>query len=121
MFSGRRYISLESYTDKGEARQTLLGTLEHDGLLYFRTDPKSGKVRRIQENPHVRVILSDRHGGLAGSWLEGEAHVLEGDEKDRVLAVFRKEYGAVGYLVVSFLGRLRGMPRMDGVVSIRLA
>ena len=43
--------------------------------------------------------------------------MLEGEERDRALTDFKKEFGAVGYLVVSFLGRLKGMPRMDGVVS----
>lgn len=120
-FSGRRYISLESYTDKGEARKTLLQSMEYGGLLYVRTDSESWKVKRIQGNPHVRVMLSSRSGVSAGDWLDGEAHLLEGQENAKALGVFRKEYGAFGYSVVSLLGRIRGMPRMDAVVSIKLA
>jgi PPOX class probable F420-dependent enzyme len=120
-FSDHGYINLESYTDKGEARRTIVQSLEHDGLIYFRTDPDSWKVKRIQGNPHVRVMASNRKGASLGVWLEGEAHLLEGRENEKFLHLFRKEYGAVGYSVVSLIGRFRGMPRMDAVVSVKLA
>jgi uncharacterized protein len=54
-FSGRRYINLESYKRNGEPKQTPVQSLEHDGLIYVRTDPTSWKVKRIRRNPHVRA------------------------------------------------------------------
>jgi PPOX class probable F420-dependent enzyme len=118
-FSGRRYIDLESYKKDGEPKVTPVQSLEHDGLLYVRTGPQTWKVKRIRRNPHVRVVPSDRNGKPTGSWVDGEAHVLEGEERDRILKVFRKEYGAIGYSMVGFVGRLRG-ERLTAVVSVKL-
>jgi len=118
-FSGRRYINLESYKKNGEPKQTPVQSLEHGGLVYVRTDPNTWKVKRIRRNPHVRVVTSDRSGKPTGTWVEGEAHMLDGEERDQMLKVFKKEYGAIGYSMVNFVGRLRG-ERLTAVMAIKL-
>ena len=118
-FTGRRYINLESYKKNGEPKMTPVQSLEHDGLIYVRTGPTTWKVKRIRRNPRVRVVPSDRSGKPIGAWVEGEAHMLEGDDRDRMLKVFRKEYGALGYSVVNLVGRLRG-EEMTAIISIKL-
>jgi uncharacterized protein len=119
-FSGRRYINLESYKKNGEPKQTPVQSLEHEGLIYVRTDPTTWKVKRIRKNPHVRVVPSDNHGKPTGTWSDGEARVLEGDERDQILNVFRKEYGSIGYSMVGLVGRLRGERQMTAIISIKL-
>lgn len=119
-FSGRRYINLESYRKNGEPKQTPVQSLEHDGLIYVRTDPTTWKVKRIRGNPSVRVVPSDRNGKPVGTWVDGEARMLEGEEKDRMLQVFRKEYGAIGYSMVGLVARMRGERQMTAVISIKL-
>jgi uncharacterized protein len=119
-FSGRRYINLESYRKNGEPRRTPVQSLEHGGLVYFRTDPTTWKIKRIRKNPHVRVVPSERNGKPTGTWVDGEAPILEGEEKDEMLKVFRKEYGAVGYSIVGLVARMRGERQMTAVVSIKL-
>lgn len=118
-FSGRRYINLESYKKNGEPKVTPVQSLEHDGLIYVRTGPTTWKVKRIQRNPHVRVVLSDRRGKPIGTWVDGEARLIEGEERDRILNVFRKEYGAIGYSMVGLVGRIRGERQMTAVISIK--
>jgi len=76
-FSGRRYINLESYKKNGDPKQTPVQSIEAAGVVYFRTDSKTWKVKRIRRNPHVRIVPSDRNGKPTGVWVEGEAHVLE--------------------------------------------
>jgi uncharacterized protein len=119
-FSGRRYINLESYKKNGEPKQTPVQSLERDGLIYVRTGPRTWKVRRIRRNPHVRIVPSDRSGKPIGTWVEGEARVLEGEERNQMLKVFRKEYGTIGYSVVNVVGRLRGERQMTAIISIKL-
>jgi len=114
-FSGRRYISLEIYKKNGEPRRTPVQSLERDGLIYVRTNPTTWKVKHIRRNPHVCVVPSDRSGKPVGAWIDGEACMLEGQERERMLGVFRKEYGAFGYSMASLFGRLRGEPRMTAV------
>jgi PPOX class probable F420-dependent enzyme len=118
-FSGRRYVNLESYKKNGDPKLTPVQSIEVDGVVYFRTDSKTWKVKRIRRNPHVRIVPSDRNGKPTGTWVEGEAHILEGKENDRAMELFKKEYGAVGNSMVNFVGRLRG-ERLTTIVSVNL-
>ena len=118
-FSGRRYINLESYKKDGTPKLTPVQSIEENGRVYFRTDPKTWKVKRIRNNPHVRIVPSDRNGKPTGTWVYGEAHILQGEEYGRAMALFKKEYGAVGNSLIGFVGRLRG-ERLTTVVSVDL-
>jgi len=118
-FSGRRYINLESYKKDGTPKRTPVQSIEDDGLIYFRTGPNTWKVKRIRRNPHVRIVLADRSGNPTGTWFDGDAQVLEGEESVRVEKLFRREYGAVGTSLVNFVGRMRG-ERLTTFVSVRL-
>jgi uncharacterized protein len=121
LFSGRRYIELESYKKSGEAKVTPVQSLEHEGIIYVRTGRETWKVKRIRRNSHVRIAPSDRNGKFAGPWIDGEAQVLDGQENQRMLEVFRKEYGGFGYRMVGLVGRMRGEKEMNAVISIKLA
>jgi uncharacterized protein len=121
LFSGRRYIELESYKKSGEAKVTPVQSLEHEGIIYVRTGRETWKVKRIRRNSHVRIAPSDRNGKSAGPWIDGEAQVLDGQENQRMLEVFRKEYGGFGYRMVGLVGRMRGEKEMNAVISIKLA
>lgn len=68
----------------------------------------------------MRVVLSDRRGNPTGTRVEAEASILEGEEGNRMLEVFRKDYGTIGYSVVGLVGRMRGFKQMTTVISIRL-
>jgi PPOX class probable F420-dependent enzyme len=118
-FSGRRYISLESYKKNGEPKQTPVQSLENNGLIYIRTDPKTWKVKRIERNSLVRIALSDRKGKTTGSWVSGEARIVEGKENVRIQNLFKREYGAIGNMFVNFVAWLR-REKLTTVISIKL-
>ena len=118
-FSGRRYINLESYKSNGEPKLTPVQSIEDGGIVYLRTDPDTWKVKRIRKNPHVRIVPSDRSGRPTGTWADGEAHLVEGDEYVRVMGLFRNEYGAFGNAMVNLVGRLRG-EKLTAIISIKL-
>jgi PPOX class probable F420-dependent enzyme len=116
-FSGRRYINLESYKKDGRPRLTPVQSIEENGVVYFRTDPRTWKVKRIKRNSHVRIVPSDRNGKPTGKWVDGEAHILGGMEYSRVEALFKREYGAVGNSLVGIVGRLRG-ERLTTIIKV---
>ena len=118
-FSGRRYINLESYKRDGRPALTPVQSIEENGLVYFRTGPKTWKVKRILRNPHVRIVPSDRSGTPTGTWVDGRAKILEGQERDRVMQLFKREYGSIGNSMVNFVGRLRG-ERLTTIISVEL-
>ncbi len=48
----------------------------------------SGKVKRIRNNPRVRLVPSDFKGNPLGEWIAGEARILDAEEarmSDRLL------------------------------------
>jgi len=120
-FSDARYISLETFRRNGVGVRTTVWLVEDGGVLYVRTDPESGKAKRIRLNPHVRIAKSDMGGKVKGPWVDGEAKQVDEKESDRVRDLFRKKYG----LQIRLLGgisRLTGGGRDDSyVVGIRLA
>jgi len=119
-FSGRKYINLESYKKSGEPKRTPVQSIENNGLLYVRTDPKTWKIKRIRGNPHVRVVPADRNGRPTGTWVDGEAHVVDkGEDSERIMKLFKEEYGSVGNSVVNLVGRMRG-EHLTTVISIEL-
>jgi len=118
-FSDQKFVMLESYGYNGKAIQTPVWILEDGGIIYFRTDPSTGKVRRIQRNPAVSLAPADISGEILGSWVKGEAHFVEGEEAKRVFKLFRKKYGIIGR-IIDFFNRLRGR-KMTVVIGIKIS
>lgn len=109
-FSAATTISLETYKKSGAAVKTPVWLVVDGGTLYVRTDPTSGKAKRIRNNPRVRLAPSDFRGNVQGEWAEAEARFVDGPEVDRILKAFMKKYG----LRASAIGlwhRIRGAPR----------
>jgi PPOX class probable F420-dependent enzyme len=88
-FSGHRYLNLETYRRSGAAVRTPVWFAEKDGQLYMYSLADAGKVKRIRNNPRVRVVPSDIRGTPLGEWTEGEARILHAGEAgvaDRLLS-----------------------------------
>jgi uncharacterized protein len=118
-FSKMKYISLETYRKSGVAVATPVWLVEDGGLIYVRTDPKSGKAKRIRRNAKVRIAPSDARGKALGPYVDGEARFVEGVDAQKMMTSIKKKYGAMGALVDFFNG-LRGR-RPTAVISIKLA
>ena len=119
-FAGRHYINLESYKKNGEPKQTPVQSIELGGLIYVRTDPTTWKVKRIKGNPHVRIAPCDRNGKPTGTWVDGEARILDGAEKNQALDAFRRECGTIGYSMVGLVAKFRGERQMTAVIAIKI-
>ena len=61
--------------------------LSADGRLYFRSEPRSAKVRRIGRDPRVRVCPCNFRGRPTGQLVEGTARVLAASESGRAEAI----------------------------------
>jgi len=120
-FSDARYISLETFRKNGVGVRTTVWLVEDGGVVYFRTDPKSGKAKRIRLNPHVRIARSDMGGKVKGAWVDGEARGVDEKESDRIRDLFREKYG-LQIRLLGGLSRFSGGRRDDSfVVGIQLA
>ena len=93
-FSNRKYLNLVTYRRSGAAVPTPLWFVEEGGVLYVRTPAKSGKVKRLRNNPRVRVVPSDGRGNPKGAWIEGRARiVVDGAEAVRANRLVYRKYG----------------------------
>ena len=98
-FSAQRYVNLETYRRNGEGVRTPLWFVEDSGVLYMRTPAASAKVKRIRNNPHVRLVPSDVRGNPKGVWIDGEATLIEAAEAEWVNQLVKRKYGLFKWLI----------------------
>lgn len=117
-FANLKYISLVTFRKSGVAVPTPVWLIEEGGLIYIRTDPKSGKAKRIRGTPKVQIAPSDMRGKTLGPYVDGEAHFVEGNDAVRIGTLIKSRYGASGRLV-DFVNGLRGR-HATAVISIKV-
>ena len=80
-FVGQKYISLETFKKNGQGVKTPVWFVLHENAFYVYTEADSWKVKRIRNNPRVRVAVCNIRGDIKGPWLDGTASLVEGDER----------------------------------------
>ena len=89
-----RYISLMSFRRDGTGVPTPVWAAPLDGKLVIFTNRDSYKVKRIRNNPAVRVARCDASGKLLGPWFEGKASIVEdGSRQERIIKALVNKYG----------------------------
>ena len=91
-FAGQKYISLETFKKNGEGVKTPIWFVLHNGALYAYTEADSWKVKRIRNNPRVRVAVSDIRGNVKGPWTDGTATLIEGEERETANRLLDQKY-----------------------------
>jgi PPOX class probable F420-dependent enzyme len=91
--SKHKYISVETYRKNGTGVRTPVWFVVSQGLIYFRTDAKSGKVKRIRNNPHVKIAPCNMGGNVEGDWYEGKAKFSDQAESMIAFSLINKKYG----------------------------
>jgi uncharacterized protein len=76
------------------------------GNLYFRSEPRSGKVRRIGRNPRVRVGPCNFRGRPSGAMVEGTAQLLSGEDARRADAALADNWSSGMKLLERGIDRL---------------
>jgi PPOX class probable F420-dependent enzyme len=107
-FGSQKYISLETFKKNGQGVKTPVWFVLHNDALYLYTEADSWKVKRIRNNPRVRVAACNVRGVVKGPWLDATASIVEGDERlaaDRLLD--RKYFLKVIFNVLAKINRHR--------------
>lgn len=89
-----RYLNLETLRKSGVAVRTPVWFVRRGDRLYVRTGANSGKVKRLRNNPQVRVAPCTRMGDLLGEWQPARATLV--DDPAEALEVERlvnRKYG----------------------------
>jgi len=110
-FARERYVSLATFRRNGAEVRTPIWFAVIDQRLWMMTGGDTGKVKRLRNNPRVRVAPSDVRGIVHGSWRDGTARIAaDPREIAEARAMLRAKYGWQATLldVVSRLsGRIR--------------
>ena len=97
-----KYINIETFRKNGTGVRTPIWFVVYQGLIYFRTDAKSGKVKRIRNNPHLRIAPCDIRGNVKGNWSDGNVNFAGSAESSIVYSMIDKKYGFVATLIRIF-------------------
>jgi hypothetical protein len=100
MFDKQNYLSLESFRKNGIGVRTPVWFAADPGLdirsreakLYIYTIENTGKVKRVRNNPRVRIAPCSRTGVVKGDWIEANARVVEGAEAERGSKLLTQKY-----------------------------
>ena len=87
-FGNLKYIALETFKKNGQGVSTPVWFVLHTHALYAYTEAGSWKVKRIRNNPRVRVAPCTMSGRVTGAWVDGAASIVDGEERlvaDRLL------------------------------------
>lgn len=109
-FANQKYLNLESYRKNGEGVRTPLWFVEDNGSLYFYTVAHSYKVKRIRNNPRVRVAPCNARGKVKGEWVDATARRLDAAEARRADDLLNRKYGLFKR-TLNFLAKIRGHER----------
>jgi uncharacterized protein len=89
-----KYVSLETFRKDGNGVKTPMWVAPLDGKLVFGTEGGSFKVKRIRNNPRVRIAICNANGQqILGPWHEGTARILEPAEAAAGDAALNAKYG----------------------------
>ncbi len=116
-FARQQFINVETFRRNGQGVPTPVWFVEDQGTLYVRTVDGSGKVKRIRNNPRVRVTPCDVRGGPLGEWVEGQAQFADAAESNRVNQLLARKYG-LQKTMFEIMGKLQG--RQYTVIAIKV-
>ena len=91
---GHKYCLLVSYKRSGDPVPTPVWFGLGDGKLYVRSEATVAKVRRIRNDPRVRVAPCTVRGKPLGRPADGRARVLDdASDEEEAEAALRANYG----------------------------
>ena len=89
---GHKYISLTTFRKNGVGVATPVWFGEEDGKLYIMTISKMGKVKRIRNNPQVKVAPCTIRGRVTGEQFAATARLLPPEDFARARKTVTRKY-----------------------------
>jgi len=106
------YINLETFRRDGRSVKTPVWFAAQGGHFYAFSEADAGKMKRLRNDPRVRVAACNVRGSVHGDWLSGTARRVDAKETiDAAYAALQAKYGWQMSLT-NFFSRLAG--RIDG-------
>jgi PPOX class probable F420-dependent enzyme len=99
-FRDQKYLNLETFKKSGEGVKTPVwfaadpaSDLAGEGArLYIYTIGNTGKVKRIRNNPSVKIAPCTIKGEPVGDWADAKVEIVNGEEAARGMKLLNKKY-----------------------------
>jgi uncharacterized protein len=122
-FAGHKYLNLETFKKSGDGVRTPIWFAADPAIdlasgaarLYAYTIGNSGKVKRIRNNPRVRIAPCNASGKLLGEWVEARAEIMTGPEAEYGDRLLNKKY-LPWKQVLNFFASFRHRERIGFVI-----
>lgn len=102
ILSDHKYINLETYKKSGQAVRTPVWFVVSDEQIFVLTSQNTGKIKRIRNNPAIKIMPCGIRGGSKGEWIEGLARIATEPEMQNTKMLRYKKYGLVAKIVGLF-------------------
>jgi PPOX class probable F420-dependent enzyme len=117
-FDGRKYLNLETRRKSGVVVATPVWFARQGRRFYVYSLADAGKVKRIRNDPRVRIAPCDIRGRLEGEWHEARAAIVDGDDEVEGHRLLDAKYGwmkKIGNFYRRLTGRARAIIAIDPV------
>jgi PPOX class probable F420-dependent enzyme len=99
-FEGHKYLNLETFRKSGEGVRTPIWFAAEPATsldspaakLYVYTVGNTGKMKRMRNNPRVRIAPCDMRGKVLGEWVDANAEIVTGAEAAHGMSLLDKKY-----------------------------
>jgi uncharacterized protein len=92
-FPGHKHCLVVTYRRSGEPVPTPVWFGIADGKLYFRSEERVGKIKRIRRDGAVLVAPCDSRGKPKREGVKATARILPSDEEERAEAAIQDNFG----------------------------
>jgi len=116
-FEDQKYLNIESFRKDGRSVITPVWFAQSGGRFYVYSEAGAGKVKRIRNNPKVRVAPCDFRGKVTGEWVDASAKLETGDAEEQAERLLTQKYGWMKR-IGDFFARLR--KHRHAIISIGL-
>jgi PPOX class probable F420-dependent enzyme len=107
-FKGSRQCLLITFKRSGEPVPSPVNFgLSDDGKLYVRCEPEVAKVKRIRNDPHVRVVPCSFRGKPCGDLVDAVARIVPDGERQRAHELIAANWDPVSRIFERSVDRLK--------------
>jgi PPOX class probable F420-dependent enzyme len=92
-FNDAKYINLETFKRNGTSVSTPVWFITENECIFVVTRYATGKVRRVRNNPNVRIVPSGFRGEPKGTWKDAIAKIVDSKDSGRIIQLRNKKYG----------------------------
>lgn len=105
--SQEKYLLLETYRKNNQPISTPIWFVIHNNLIHIVTREKTGKIKRLKNNNHVRIALCTFNGKITGKWMSGTVTFSSPEDSQIVIDLRREKYG-FAERIARFVSRKKG-------------